>query len=130
MKVYILDWSGTLDQMEDSLAFVQKLNARGDATIFWSGGCCEHSQKIRFDKTRAACTYTEGKGNFNMTLRALGGVPGAWYRLDDIDPKNIEEIVVSDDGFDASPEMMGFYKKCAGGIPVRYVKPCDLSKEA
>lgn len=39
MKIYLLDWNGTLNTLADPLDFVKTLQARGDKAVLYSGGC-------------------------------------------------------------------------------------------
>jgi len=137
MKVYVLDWGGTLDQIygaDDPYNFVKALQARGDFVVFYSGGYAGGPySKGQFALVERACNYSLSKCNFTELLRSFSGKPDMYGITETppngLDPKLVTEVVVSDDNFPHDKLNMMFYADLAG-VPVRYVDPVDLIKEA
>lgn len=123
MKAYILDWQGTLNRLDDPLAFVRRLKDRGDLTIMYSGTSRSDQE---FARVEEVCDLSVSKGGLTDLLRSLAHHPDAWT---DYGVPVPSEFVISDDEMDTDPDFVRFLVGCASGISVRMVHPRNLERE-
>ena len=135
MKAYILDWNGTLTMLGNRTkannyvdeaaikAFLDAIHERGDITISFSG---------MLPKTVKGWFTLHGGKEILRILESLGTdensywyVPGTSDRM----PLPTEVILSDDDMYDTSEAYRQWLSDKLGGIPVRFVEPCDLHLE-
>lgn len=110
MNVYILDWSGTLDQLANPKGFVRALQFLGHKVVLWTGHMIlRHPAALAVDRF---ATKT-------ITLRELV--------LESIRDWNPEGIIISDDDESfARDQVLDFQTDPSIGLPVAYLDPKDL----
>jgi len=132
MRAYVLDWTGTLDRLEDPVAFIRALNESGDYTIMYSG--MWGSMQESFRRASSECQATASKGRLTDLMRDLGQAPEAcgrycWRTTEEPLPIPDEIVIADDDPYENTAEWWGFLSTVANGVPVRYVHPLNLAKE-
>lgn len=149
MRVYILDWHGTLTTLGERgeiKAFLDALHLRGDYTIGYSGMLPKGTRDwFTFGNSKDLGSHFERlalgpKAEAWMTIQAEGVErkfpacrfmdPATGYQ-ESFDPSVVTEVVFSDDsaGIGYSPTRMAQWGRRMGRPPVRFVAPKDLHKE-
>lgn len=138
MRIYVLDWHGTLTTLGDMdaiKAFIDALHARGDYTMGYS--------TMLPGETRQWFSFVNTSKDLGMICEgfAIGDrVKTASVRLRDpsvkgdnwkeFDGSLVDEIVICDDvGWCFDPPFLDYLRSETGGTPWRYVRPCDLRAE-
>ena len=132
MRVYVLDWQGTLNRLEDPVAFIRALNERGDYTVMYSG--LSGSMGGHLQRARAECQANVSKGRLTDLMRDLGRSPEAcgcycWRATGEPLPVPGEIVIADDDPYEDTAEWWGFLSTVANGVSVRYVHPLKLAGE-
>lgn len=112
MRVYLLDWNGTLNTLEDPLGYVQALQARGYKACLYSGGSLGHDQAL-FNQVAYAC---------DDVVRKSKGFHEVEEQLTDMWGSDLEYIYAEDD--------VRYLAYVEDLVPHwRIVEPCNLLRE-
>ena len=135
MRLYILDWGGTLSSLTtpDPWTFVKALQKRGDLVLLWTGGWqmgCKYSEGV-FKLVSSTVDAYSSKGSLREIFQAVGHHPENYWTFDiQFDSTGITEVVLSDDEYEPyKGELEGYAAYAPNVTSVRFVKPQDLVKE-
>lgn len=117
MKVFILDWNGTLDTLLNPLETIELIQSKGHMVVLWSTNCRDTDVKEQVDY------YDNHKTDLSALVIEFG-CPTAGTFFDDHGGKPTE-IIVIDDMMDSTLRLQNWYSKRAG-IPVRLLSPTAL----
>jgi hypothetical protein len=134
VKVYLLDWHGTLTTLGDHdaiKAFLDALHEQGDYTFGHSGMLPKGTEGwFTFGNSKMLGEQLESLAVGKVGKEACYRHMDPEDRDQRFDTTRIDEIVYSDDKlYDASDTYMARLTKRTGGIPVRFVKPDQLLME-